>query len=195
MSYDVIFGIVNPLSWYPSVHARQNRIRMDQAEWTGRCWMCQWKVSKVVVENCDLVKAIGPFFLHVFVSQSLHVFTVCLRVFYNSSSFFACFHRIIFCVHKIWRPLLPVASTAWSGTSSELRCGQNSVTWRRENGSVGTEKLFDTERLDILCSVWFVLLCSFCVLPFSAHFLRLHWHWLKGAEKTTPQSSMWNRAV
>ena len=24
--------------------ARQNRIRMDQAEWTsGRRWMCQWK--------------------------------------------------------------------------------------------------------------------------------------------------------
>lgn len=46
--------------------ARQNRIRMDQAELTGRCRMCQWKVSKVLVENCGLVKAIGPFFLHVF---------------------------------------------------------------------------------------------------------------------------------
>ena len=34
--------------------------------------------------------------------------------------------------------------------------------------SVGTEKLFDTERFDILCSVWF------CVFPFSAHFLCLH---------------------
>ena len=47
----------------------------------------------------------------------------------------------------------------------------------------------------ILCSFWFGLLCLFCVFPFSAHFLCLHWHWLKGVEKTKPQSSMWNRAV
>ena len=81
---------------------------------------------------------------------------------------------IFFVHHKIWRPLLPAASTAWSGTLSELRRGrQKSVTWpSRENGSVDTRSYLTRRGLTyfarfVLFVLCFSFQCAFSLSPLT----------------------------
>ena len=93
------------------------------------------EVSKVVVENCGLVKAIGPFFLHVVFNgitvslcfEMCSILFFCMQFYMISSFVHTCFTTRLFNDHlfvRLWRPLLPATSTAWSGTLSELRRGR-----------------------------------------------------------------------
>lgn len=72
--------------------------------------MCQWKVSKVVVENCGLVKGIGPFFLHVF----------------------ACFHRVFTRLYALFFSMVHHFLHAFTESSSleAAAAGRfNSLEW------------------------------------------------------------------
>lgn len=93
--------------------------------------------------------------------MSLHVFTVCLRVFYNSSSFFACFHITRFGGRCCWslqqlgvahHRSSGVGKTVWHGAAKTVRLARRSHLTRRG--------LTYFVRFGLVCFVRFVFFLS-----------------------------------